>query len=105
MILIIISLIVLLTALLVVLVLGQLVDTQRHDGRLGGETIVRCQAGHLFTTIWIPGISFKAVRLGSIRFQKCPVGDHWTLIALVDESTLTEDEKQIAYQNRDNQIP
>jgi hypothetical protein len=25
---------------------------------------VRCRRGHLFTAIWIPGISFKAVRLG-----------------------------------------
>src|SRR5581483_8130808 len=27
--------------------------------KLGRETIVRCRAGHLYTTIWIPGASLK----------------------------------------------
>jgi hypothetical protein len=31
---------------------------------IGGKLIVRCRQGHLFTTIWIPGASLKAIRLG-----------------------------------------
>ncbi len=42
---------------------------------------VRCSAGHLFTTIWIPFGSLKAVRLGSTRYQYCPVGRHWAAVA------------------------
>jgi hypothetical protein len=38
---------------------------------------VRCSAGHLFTTIWIPLWSLKAVRVGWKRYQYCPAGRHW----------------------------
>lgn len=38
---------------------------------------VRCSAGHVFTTIWMPLGSLKAVRLGWKRWQYCPVGRHW----------------------------
>jgi hypothetical protein len=38
------------------------------------DAIVRCSKGHLFTTIWVPLASFKAVRLGSRRYQRCPGG-------------------------------
>jgi hypothetical protein len=62
----------------------------------GGDTVVRCISGHLFTTKWIPGVSFKSVRLGLIRLQYCPVGRHWTFVVPVKESDLTEEEKQVA---------
>ena len=39
----------------------------------GGDTIVRCRRGHLFTTNWIVGLSVKAVRLGYEHNQRCPV--------------------------------
>lgn len=48
------------------------------------DTPVRCSAGHLFTTIWIPLGSLKAVRLGSVRWQHCPVGHHWATITRLD---------------------
>jgi len=38
------------------------------------ECPVRCSAGHLFTTIWIPLASLKSVRLGDRRYQRCPAG-------------------------------
>jgi hypothetical protein len=44
------------------------------------EAPVRCRDGHLFTTIWVPLGSLKAVRLGDPRFQRCPVGGHWTTV-------------------------
>ena len=50
------------------------------------ETPVRCAAGHLFTTIWVPGGSVKAVRLGWTRWQFCPVGQHWTTVSRLDEA-------------------
>jgi len=73
--------------------------------RFGRNTIVRCRRGHLFTTIWIPLASFKALRLGPWRFQWCPVGRHWTLVRLVDQTTLSDDERRQAAETRDIRIP
>jgi hypothetical protein len=65
--------------------------------RVGGNVIVRCREGHLFTTIWIPGVSVKALRLGRWRYQRCPVGNHWSLVTPVRESGLTEEELELAH--------
>ncbi|MEU7869966.1 hypothetical protein [Dactylosporangium sp. NPDC049140] len=51
-----------------------------RTGPYGAEVPVRCRDGHVFTTDWVPGVSFKAVRLGATRFQYCPVGRHWTFV-------------------------
>ncbi len=47
-------------------------------------------SGHLFTTLWIPGVKLKAIDLGAARVQHCPVGNHWSLVVPVRESDLTE---------------
>lgn len=73
--------------------------------KLGGDTVVRCRQGHLFTTIWIPGVKIKAVDLGLARLQRCPVGRHWSLVTPVRESSLTEAERQFAAEHRDVRIP
>jgi hypothetical protein len=78
---------------------------RRAGYRLGNDTIVRCRAGHLFTTIWVPLASVKAIRLGWWRFQRCPVGNHWTLVHPVRESELTEQERAEAHAARDIRIP
>ena len=85
-------------------ILGTLV-ARRLGYKLGGNVVVRCRQGHLFTTIWIPGASIKSLRLGWSRFQRCPVGKHWTLVTPVKPSTLTEEEKRTAAENRDVRIP
>ncbi|MGF7229279.1 MAG: hypothetical protein ACQR33_04830 [Candidatus Saccharibacteria bacterium] len=72
---------------------------------LGENTIVRCRDGHLFTTIWIPFVSFKAVRFGMMRFQRCPVGNHLTFVVPVDVSTLTPAERDFAYSHHDTNLP
>ncbi|MCG3756406.1 hypothetical protein [Amycolatopsis sp. Poz14] len=33
-------------------------------------TIVQCSEGHYFSTIWLPLVSFKAIRLGDRRLQR-----------------------------------
>ena len=81
------------------------VGLRRKTGRMAGTVIVRCRAGHLFTTIWIPGASLKSLRLGWWRFQRCPVGRHWTLVTPVRESDLGEDERAAARQIRDARVP
>lgn len=60
-----------------------------------GPTVVRCRDGHLFSTVWLPGASFKALRFGRFRFQTCPVGEHWTLVERVDDD-ITMMERQLA---------
>ena len=73
--------------------------------KLGLNTVVRCRSGHLFTTIWIPGLKLKSLDLGIARLQRCPVGHHWTLVTPVRESALTAEEREIARQYRDIRIP
>jgi hypothetical protein len=76
-----------------------------RSGRLAGNVVVRCREGHLFTTIWIPGGSLKALRFGWWRFQRCPVGGHWTIVTPVRESDLSDDERRAAAEARDIRIP
>lgn len=78
---------------------------RRRGYMIGRNTIVRCRQGHLFTTMWIPGASLKALRLGPLRFQRCPVGRHWTLVVPVKTSSLTEEQRHEAEANRDLRIP
>jgi hypothetical protein len=69
------------------------------------EVIARCSAGHLFTSTWVPLGSLKAVRLGRKRYQRCPVGRHWTMIERVDPATLTTAELAEAARYHDLRIP
>jgi hypothetical protein len=69
------------------------------------DRIVECRDGHLFETIWIPMVSFKAVRLGWYRYQFCPVGRHWTGVRLVDERDLSPYELASARAVHDRRVP
>jgi hypothetical protein len=69
------------------------------------ERVVKCSQGHLFTTIWIPLVSLKAVRLGDQRWQRCPVGRHWALIHRVPEAELSAAERAEAAAHHDIRIP
>jgi len=94
-----------LVVIVVTLAVGTLVQRRRGYSGLGGETVVRCGAGHLFTTIWVPGASLKSIRLGMSRFQYCPVGRHWTVVTPVNDSELTDEERHIASERHDARIP
>jgi hypothetical protein len=78
---------------------------RRRGYPFGGRVVVRCRAGHLFTTIWIPGASVKALRLGPWRLQRCPVGRHWTIVAPVDRAELGRGELHDAAATRDVRLP
>jgi hypothetical protein len=78
---------------------------RRRGYNMGGNVVVRCRQGHLFTTIWVPGVTFKALKLGWTRLQRCPVGAHWTLVTPVRDSDLTDEERRFAAQHRDVRIP
>lgn len=66
---------------------------------------VKCSAGHLFTTIWVPGGSIKAVRLGWKRWQHCPVGHHWATVRRLDHGTASDDDLSSAALAHDVRIP
>lgn len=46
-----------------------IVVARRRGSLIGVNTVVRCRDGHLSTTLWIPGASLKALRLGWWRFS------------------------------------
>jgi len=92
-------------ALVIVLLVGGTLVVRRMGYKVGGNVVVRCLRGHLFTTIWVPGASFKSVRLGWWRLQRCPVGEHWTLVAPVRDADLTDEQRCVAEQHRDVRIP
>lgn len=86
------------------LVAGTVV-ARRCGYKVGGNLVVRCRQGHLFTTIWIPGVKLKGLDLGVARLQRCPVGKHWSLVTPVRESDLTDEERQRAKAHHDPWIP
>jgi hypothetical protein len=73
--------------------------------KLAASTPVRCRRGHLFTTIWIPGVKLKALDLGIARIQYCPVGHHWSLVTPVRDSDLSASERAHAHATRDIPLP
>jgi hypothetical protein len=83
-----------------VVILKVVVSKARGRPALSGRIVVRCSKGHLFTTTWSPLGSFTSIRLGTARWQRCPVGNHWSLVKPVNDSELTAaDRQQLAAQN------
>jgi hypothetical protein len=85
-------------------VVGTIIAT-RQGYSLGKNAIVRCRQGHLFSTVWIPGASVKALRLGFWRIQWCPVGRHVDLVRPVKNTDLTEAEHSFALSHHDVPVP
>jgi hypothetical protein len=77
----------------------------RRGYSFGRNTTVRCTAGHLFTTVWIPGASVKSLRLGPWRLQWCPAGRHVTFVHPVKDADLTDSEREIAAEHHDVPVP
>lgn len=81
------------------------VALKRRSGRIAGNVVVRCQEGHLFTTIWIPGASVKSLRFAAWRFQRCPVGHHWSVVTPVRASDLALEARELAAATTDVRVP
>lgn len=88
-------------ATLVVYAAGIVMARRRGYSGLGGRTVVRCRGGHVFSTLWVPGISFKAIRLGWYRLQYCPPGRHWALVKPIKEASLSASQLDAARATRD----
>jgi hypothetical protein len=91
--------------LLAVAVVVETMAVARKGYGFGGNVVVRCRKGHLFTTIWIPAASFKSLRLGWARVQRCPIGHHWTVVMPVCEAELSEDDREFAEAHHDVRVP
>ena len=78
---------------------------RRRGYGVGLNTTVRCRDGHVFTTIWIPGASLKAIRLGTMRLQRCPVGHHFTVVRPLKEAEITNEIREAARLHRDVPLP
>jgi len=85
-------------------VVGTVVAT-RQGYSFGRNSLVRCRRGHLFTTVWIPGASVKALRLGFWRVQWCPVGRHVDLVHPVRGAGLSAAERSFAAAHHDVFVP
>jgi hypothetical protein len=94
---------------LVAVVLSVLVEAvvvgNRRGRFLAVDTVVRCRRGHLYTTMWVPGGSLKALRLGWWRYQRCPVGGHWAMVTPARVSELTDEQRRVAATVHDLRIP
>ena len=98
------GLIVVVVAVVLAVVLVYVIPTARRLP-VGGDIIVRCRRGHLFTTLWVPLASVKAVRLGPARLQRCPVGNHLSLVTPVDPSALSPADVASARAHHDVPVP
>ncbi len=95
---------VMLAVVVVAYVVGTIIAT-RQGYSFGKNAIVRCRKGHLFSTVWIPGASVKALRLGFWRVQWCPVGRHVDLVHPVKGADLTAAERSSALAHHDVLVP
>ena len=84
---------------------GGILAARRMGYRFGRDVVVKCHAGHVFSTIWIPAASLKAIRLGPWRVQWCPVGHHVALIHPVKDVDLTQETRELAAANHDIPVP
>lgn len=85
--------------------MGAAAGRKRGYTGMGGDTIVRCSQGHLFTTMWIVGSSVKAVRLGYKRYQRCPVCEKWRIVVPVRDDELTDEDRRVAAEHHDTRLP
>ena len=67
---------------------------REHPDRF--DPVVECGAGHRYRSIWVPGGSLKAVRWFGRRWQRCPVGRHWSWTRRVDPDRLSPNDLQAA---------
>ena len=102
-----VALVVALVVVFVVLVavVGARAGRRRGYSGMGGDTIARCSHGHLFATLWVPGASLKAVRLGYTRYQRCPVCKKWRIVTPVRDAELNDEERRSAAQHHDTKLP
>jgi hypothetical protein len=84
---------------------GGTLIARRLGYNLGTNTLVRCRKGHVFTTIWIPGVKLKEIDLVIARIQRCPIGRHWSLVVPVRAADLSAEDRDFARAHHDIPVP
>jgi hypothetical protein len=97
------------TGLAAIIAVGSLAGMRRrreYDGGTapGEQTVVRCCAHHLFTTMWADQSAHTVGRYGPMRMQRCPVAGHWSLVTPVRGEELTDEQRQAAAAFRDERV-
>ncbi len=71
--------------IIIIVVIAKIVYSN-VNGRpaVSGKVEVRCNKGHTFKTNWSSLGSLSSIRLGGAKFQRCPVGNHWSLVKPVN---------------------
>jgi hypothetical protein len=77
-----------------VLVLRLAMWRGRSRVRFNGQTVVRCSKGHVFTEEWSAMGALSSIHVFGARLQRCPVGDHWSMVKPVSEGSLTDEERR-----------
>ena len=67
--------------------------------------VARCQQGALFETLWVPFVSFKALRLGGRRYQRCPVHRRPEWVTKLDPATLSSSDRAAAAEHPAGRVP
>ncbi|NYJ73363.1 hypothetical protein [Allobranchiibius huperziae] len=67
-------------------------------------TVVQCSGGDYYETVWRRWVSFKAVRLGRRRLQRCPIHHRWEMAVRAPEADLTPQIRESAARHRDSGI-
>ncbi len=93
-------LIIIVVAAFLAFVVGAVV-AHRKGFKQDGEVAARCSQGHLFMTVWVDRWTWKRLDVGFLKIQRCPVGDHWSVVRPLEMSSLTADEKKLAKQTHD----
>jgi len=83
----------------VVIIAKVVISLTRGRAAIVGNITVQCGRGHVFTTTASRLGSFLSLRLGSARFQYCPVGHHWAIVRPVSNSGLPGGDRRLV--NRD----
>ncbi|MFF4356062.1 hypothetical protein [Streptomyces sp. NPDC001604] len=65
------------------------------------RVVVQCTAGHLFSTEWVDFVSFKAVRLGRKRYQRCPECGRFRMVEKASRQSLGDARHREAMQRFD----
>jgi hypothetical protein len=80
-------------------------QTGAEEAAMPEYTVVQCSQGHCFSTIWLPMVSVKSIRLGDRRVQKCPVCHRFRSVRQIAEDELAPEELEAARQLRDSRLP
>ncbi len=96
--------IIIFVAALLAFVAGVVIARRKGCNTRTGQVVARCRKGHLFTTVWNAPPSVHRIDLGWARIQRCPVGNHLTLVVMVKDSELTAEERRIAKETRDSGV-